>query len=146
MTAAIHALLLGLIAFSPPRPVHHYVFVGRDRQKLTDSSFLATKALEGAQVSYSWRELEPGKDEYDFAPIRDDLKFLQSRGKKLFIQLQDVTFSGDRPEHRQARSDLRAREVRDGVSERRLHLLGHPGALLLRSGDTVHGCARHVRV
>lgn len=93
MTAVIDALLLGLVAFSPVKPVHHYVFVGRDREKLADSSFLATKALEGAQVSYSWRELEPGKDEYDFTPIREDLKFLQSRGKKLFIQLQDVTFS-----------------------------------------------------
>jgi hypothetical protein len=78
------------------RPIHHYVFVGQDREKIRDPVFLATKALEGAQVIYSWRQLEPEKDVYDFNPIREDLAFLNSRGKKLFIQLQDVTFSESR--------------------------------------------------
>jgi len=57
------------------RAVHHYVFFGRDREKLHGSatSFLETPALEGAQVAYSWRELEPEKDAYDFSYIRDDL-------------------------------------------------------------------------
>jgi len=76
------------------KSVHHYVFFGQDREKITKaSSFLDTKAIEGAQVVYSWRQLEPEKDAYDFSPIREDLAFLASRGKKLFIQLQDVTFS-----------------------------------------------------
>jgi hypothetical protein len=75
------------------KPVHHYVFFGQDREKIKDASFLETKALEGAQVTYSWRQLEPGKDEYDFSAIREDLALLTSKGKKLFIQLQDVTFS-----------------------------------------------------
>ena len=79
------------------KPVHHYVFFGQDREKIREaSSFLETKALEGAQVTYSWRQLEPGKDEYDFSAVRDDLAFLNSKGKKLFIQLQDVTFSESR--------------------------------------------------
>jgi hypothetical protein len=89
----VYLILSGLLAFSPAKPMHHFVFVGREREKLADSSFLQTKALEGAQVSYSWAELEPAKDAYDFTPIREDLRFLESRGKKLFIQLQDVTFS-----------------------------------------------------
>jgi hypothetical protein len=76
------------------KPVHHYVFFGQDREKIKGASeFLETKALEGAQVAYSWRQLEPQKDKYDFSAIRDDLAFLTSKGKKLFIQLQDVTFS-----------------------------------------------------
>lgn len=76
------------------KPVHHYVFFGQDRERIASaSSFLETKALEGAQIKYSWRQLEPEKDAYDFSPIREDLAFLTSRGKKLFIQLQDVTFS-----------------------------------------------------
>lgn len=76
------------------KPVHHYVFFGQDRAKIKEaSSFLETKSLEGAQVTYSWRQLEPGKDEYDFSAIREDLAFLTSKGKRLFIQLQDVTFS-----------------------------------------------------
>lgn len=79
------------------KPIHHYVFFGQDREKLKQaSSFLETKALEGAQVAYSWKQLEPNKDEYDFSAIREDLKFLNSKGKKLFVQLQDVTFSESR--------------------------------------------------
>ncbi|HET6761755.1 MAG TPA: hypothetical protein VFH13_06620, partial [Gemmatimonadaceae bacterium] len=79
------------------KPLHHYVFFGQDRQKIaTASSFLETKQLEGAQVTYTWRQLEPEKDAYDFRMIREDLAFLTSRGKKLFIQLQDVSFSESR--------------------------------------------------
>jgi len=79
------------------KPVHHYVFFGQDRGKIKEAaSFLKTKALAGAQVTYSWRQLEPKQDEYDFSYIREDLDFLSSNGKKLFIQLQDVTFSESR--------------------------------------------------
>jgi hypothetical protein len=79
------------------KPIHHYVFFGQDREKIKEASlFLETKALEGAQVAYSWRQLEPGKDEYDFSAIREDLAFLTSKGKKLFVQIQDVTFSESR--------------------------------------------------
>jgi hypothetical protein len=79
------------------KPVHHYVFFGQDRERIQEASgFLETKALEGAQVAYSWRQVEPGKDEYDFSLIREDLAFLASKGKKLFIQFQDVTFSESR--------------------------------------------------
>src|ERR1700716_3616154 len=71
------------------KPVHHYVFFSQDREKIKEASeFLETKALEGAQVAYSWRQLEPQKDNYDFSAIREDLAFLTSKGKKLFIQLQ----------------------------------------------------------
>jgi hypothetical protein len=79
------------------KPIHHYVFFGQDREKIKlASSFLETRALEGAQVVYSWRQLEKEKDEYDFTAIREDLAFLTSKGKRLFIQLQDVTFSESR--------------------------------------------------
>jgi len=79
------------------KPVRHYVFFGQDREKIrASSSFLETKALEGAQVTYSWRQLEPEQDKYDFSLVRDDLAFLTSKGKRLFIQLQDVTFSESR--------------------------------------------------
>lgn len=76
------------------KTLHHYVFFGTDREKVKDTkSFLETRAFEGAQVAYSWRQLEPGKDEYDFSLIREDLAFLTAHGKKLWIQIQDVTFS-----------------------------------------------------
>lgn len=78
----------------PAKSLHHYVFFGNERQEMKETkSFLDTKAFEGAQLRYSWRQLEPRKDEYDFSFIREDLVFLKSHGKKLWIQLQDVTFS-----------------------------------------------------
>jgi len=36
--------------------------------------------------------LEPRKDQYEFSDIQKDLGFLQSKGKKLFIQIQDASF------------------------------------------------------
>lgn len=76
------------------RPVHHFVFFGREREKLAGAtSFLESAVLEGAQVTYTWRELEPQKDAYDFRALREDLAFLGSRRKKLFVQLQDLSFS-----------------------------------------------------
>ena len=77
--------------------VHHYVFFGMDRESIPNAkSFLETKEFEGAQVAYSWRQLEPAKDKYDLSLIREDLKFLHQHGKKLWIQFQDVTFNPNR--------------------------------------------------
>ncbi|HEV2905127.1 MAG TPA: hypothetical protein VGW32_08775 [Pyrinomonadaceae bacterium] len=77
--------------------VHHYVYFGMDRAELKNAkSFLETKEFEGAQVAYSWRQIEQGKDNYDFGLIREDLAFLNARGKKLWIQFSDVTFSPQR--------------------------------------------------
>lgn len=89
----IHCCVAGTIA----KRVHHYVFFGHDREKIqTDALFLETRTLEGAQVAYTWRQLEPGKDEYDFSSIREDRQFLKSKGKELWIQFQDVTFNPQR--------------------------------------------------
>jgi hypothetical protein len=75
------------------KPVHHYVFFNLNRERIKEASFLETKAFEGAQLKYTWRELEPEKDCYDFEAVRKDLAFLTSKGKRLFIQLQDSSFS-----------------------------------------------------
>lgn len=76
------------------KPIHHYVFFGMDRETIPNSkAFLDTKAFEGAQIAYFWKHLEHAKDEYDFEPIREDLKFLNAHGKKLWVQIQDVSFS-----------------------------------------------------
>src|SRR5438067_1241927 len=72
--------------------VHHYVFFNQERARIHERAFLETKAFEGAQLKYTWRELEPEKDAYDFSAIRQDLAFLTSKGKRLFIQLQDSSF------------------------------------------------------
>ena len=70
----------------------HYVFFNRDRERISDAAFLGTKAFEGAQLKYTWRELERGRDDYDFSAIQRDLTFLKSKEKKLFVQLQDASF------------------------------------------------------
>ena len=62
----------------------------------TAKSFLDNKNIEGAQILYPWRRLERNKDEYDFSPIREDVEFLKAHGKKLWIQLQEVSFSETR--------------------------------------------------
>jgi hypothetical protein len=73
--------------------VHNYVFFGRDRSRITEKGFLNTQKFEGAQLMYAWRELESAEDVYDFGAVKKDLNFLKSKGKKLFIQLQDTTFN-----------------------------------------------------
>ena len=87
-------LILFCSASIAGKPLHHYVFFGQDREKIKETkAFLETKTFEGAQVAYSWRRLEPEKDKYDFRLISEDLAFLATHGKKLWIQIQDVTFS-----------------------------------------------------
>jgi len=79
------------------KPLHHFVWFGGDREEIkTDTLFLNTKAIEGAQILYFWKRLEPAKDQYDFSAFKEDVAFLASHGKKLWIQLQDVTFSPQR--------------------------------------------------
>jgi hypothetical protein len=83
-----------LVAAPATKRVHHYVFFGMDRDRIpTARSFFETPAFEGAQVAYSWRQLEQGKDNYEFSMIREDLAFMNAHGKKLWIQIQDVAFS-----------------------------------------------------
>ena len=38
--------------------VRHFVFFNRDRERIADAAFLGTKAFAGAQLKYTWRELE----------------------------------------------------------------------------------------
>ena len=71
----------------------HYVFFGQERERIREPSFLQTAAFAGAQLKYTWRELEPQPGSYDFAGIRRDLAFLTKNKKRLFLQLQEVTFA-----------------------------------------------------
>lgn len=81
-------------AQSPPAyPIHHFVYFELDRPRIHGPAFLNDTVLEGAQLKYTWRELEPERDKYDFHSIREDLAFLNAHHKKLFIQLQDTTFA-----------------------------------------------------
>lgn len=80
-------------AYSQARPIKHFIFFGRDREEIHQPAFYDNPHIAGAQIKYSWRQLEQGKDGYEFKEIEEDLEFLRSKGKKLFIQIQDATFS-----------------------------------------------------
>jgi len=73
--------------------IAHFVYFTRDRKRMRKHPFLKSDRFEGAQIMYSWRQLEKSKGKYDFSDIRSDIKYLKSHGKRLFIQLQDVSFS-----------------------------------------------------
>lgn len=93
MSAQAQAQVQTRAASSP----QHFIYVGRDRERLTDTAFLNHPAIAGAQVRYTWRELERARDQYDFQPVIDDIAILAAHGKRLFIQVQDVTFSENLP-------------------------------------------------
>lgn len=89
---ALISLVFNSYAGSPTKPVKHFIYFGRDREKIHDPAFYNNPNIAGAQVRYAWRQLESEKDVYDFSEIEEDLKFLTTKGKKLFIQIQDATF------------------------------------------------------
>src|ERR1035437_5449015 len=76
-----------------PDSIKHFVYFARDRELIHNHPFLNIQRFEGAQIMYPWEQLEPEKGKYDFSIIKEDYNYLLSHGKKLFIQLQDATFS-----------------------------------------------------
>jgi hypothetical protein len=93
------ALAITWHADAQPLPLgktHNFVFFARERELLPDHPFLKIKRFDGAQITYSWKQLEPKEGEYDFEDIDADLKILNARNMKLWIQLQDTTFMPDR--------------------------------------------------
>ncbi len=74
--------------------IDHYIYYNRDRDLIRKDTFLIRNtAVEGAQLKYTWRELEPQEGRYNLQIIEEDLKFLKKAGKKLIIQIQDVSFA-----------------------------------------------------
>jgi hypothetical protein len=71
----------------------NYVFFGREHDRIAEPSFVTHEQVTGAQLTYTWRELEPERDRYDLQPLRERLALLDRHGKRLFLQLQDVSFS-----------------------------------------------------
>ena len=73
------------------REPHHFIYSGSD--ELTQiAPLLERPDIEGVQIVYSWKQLEPEQGGYDFSVIERDLAFLEQRDKKLFVQLQDRFF------------------------------------------------------
>ena len=83
---------LNLTCPIPQDSISHFVYFSRDRASIKDHPLLFSSRFQGAQIMYSWKELESEKDQYNFSIIKEDIAYLSRYGKKLFIQLQDVTF------------------------------------------------------
>ncbi len=96
--------------------IKHFVYFARDRDRIRNHPFLKNSRFAGAQIMYSWAQLETAPGEYDFSLIREDLACLQSGGKKLFIQLQDATFS---TRYKGVPAYLLTKEFEGGVIEQR---------------------------
>ena len=96
MTLFLLCLLICCMQDAVPQRISHYVYFNLDRERIRSESFLNAEGLVGAQLKYTWRELEPAKGVYDFDALEQDLNFLTRHGKKLFVQLQDVTFDTSR--------------------------------------------------
>lgn len=73
--------------------ISHFVYFAKDREQIKDHPLLSHAMFKGAQIMYSWRELEPEKGKYDFSILKQDYEYLRKYSKQLFIQLQDVTFN-----------------------------------------------------
>lgn len=80
----------------PEDGIKHFVYFARDREAIKNHPLLTNSRFLGAQVKYPWRLLETSRDEYDFSQIREDINYLSKHGKKLFINIQDATFSPKR--------------------------------------------------
>ena len=98
MRAVRAALLLALIPAcllaesEPAAGPENYIFFNVERERIEEPAFLEADAIVGAQLKYTWRELEPERDRHELAPVLADLRFLQKHGKRLFLQIQDVSF------------------------------------------------------
>jgi len=92
-------LLIGAIALPPcgTRSIgtspSNFVYFGRDHESALEKAFLEQPGVDGAQLTFTWRELEPKPDRYDFTEIEHYLEILSQHGKRLWVQLSDVTFS-----------------------------------------------------
>lgn len=92
--------------------IKHFVYFARDRESIQGHPLLDNERFAGAQIMYAWVHLEPSRDNYDFARIREDYAYLKSKGKKLFIQLQDATFN---PQFKGAPAYLESSEFDGGM-------------------------------
>lgn len=91
---------LVLLASSPlpaaenfPKNYIYFHARGENGASIVQDRALLDPRFSGAQIVYTWRELEPEKDRYDFSAIRKDLAYLDSIGRKLWIQLQEKSFT-----------------------------------------------------
>lgn len=105
LAIVIAALTLPLLAQGTASRPKAFIYFGRDRERIAEPSFTGNPGIDGAQLRYLWRELEPERDRYALDAMRSDIATLRKSGKKLFIQIQDSTFSEVMPVPEYLRTD-----------------------------------------
>jgi hypothetical protein len=98
MRKLIH-IFWAMVALSMPivatgGDVQNFLFLGQGEAE-QHASLLQRSDIAGVQVVYTWRQLEPQKDRYDFTVIERDLARATTLHKALFIQIQDRFFTKD---------------------------------------------------
>lgn len=93
--------------------IKHFVYFSKDRGSIRNHPLLNVPQFKGAQIMYSWKDLEPEKGQYTFSIIEEDIAYLKQYGKKLFIQLQDATFN---PKYKAVPSYLLTNEYDGGAT------------------------------
>ena len=71
----------------------HYLYTYKDAPQSDFDIILQEPNIKGVQVQYYWAELEPQEGVYDFSKIESDLAYLQAKGKRLIIRIEDRTFT-----------------------------------------------------
>jgi len=91
---AATACILVLLAALPARAAEPVNFLFLDADDMSDHrDLLARPDIAGGQIIYSWRQLEPAKDRYDFSKLEQDLAVARRLHKKLWVSISDHTFS-----------------------------------------------------
>ncbi|MEH3112412.1 hypothetical protein [Pedobacter terrae] len=96
----IVATAILLIAANKLAAQENYIFFSHREQSgknIRDDKALLDPRFTGAQIVYTWRNLEPSKEQYDFSAIKEDIDYLNALGgKKVWIQLQEKSFAPDK--------------------------------------------------
>ena len=85
------AITCAHLSAQTPKPENYLFTTSTDLTHIPDK--LNRPDIQGAQVVYTWKSLEPQRAKYDFSAIEQDLAILKPLHKGLFIQIQDRFFT-----------------------------------------------------
>jgi len=92
-------LTLAALLFATPAaaaPLQNFLYMGQDEIE-GYLPLLDRPDIQGVQILYIWKNLEPQKGVYDFSMIEHDLAIARAHHKQFWLQVQDRSF---RPEAR----------------------------------------------
>lgn len=75
----------------------YYMLVGPNDGTFTFDRIKGNPDFLGVKKVYTWKKLEPAEGQYDFSQIESDLAYLQSIGKRLWIEIRWTTWTSAYP-------------------------------------------------